>query len=165
MHNPTTPTMQRYAASLATIAARLVGAVHDDGPDERDRVLTDARALPAPPGVDPAAALAVTLAAMVDPTRTAGELLAWCAALDGGAADLHPAPVPLARPALVEHCLAGRLPIHALAEHEARRVIRIEVDRGRTDAEIADRHHAADPTRLRHWLTVARRAAAVEAAA
>lgn len=58
------------AESLVPVAARLVGAVHDDGVGDVGRVLA---------GVDPAhmPALAVVLAAMVDPDLSATDLLAW----------------------------------------------------------------------------------------
>lgn len=56
--------------SLVPLAARLVGAVHDDGPSEVARVLN----LLAPAHYP---AFAVVLAAMVNPDRSVVELLGW----------------------------------------------------------------------------------------
>ena len=61
---------ERLAEQASWHAARLVGAVHDEGPDVVAALLADA-----PAGrLD---AVCVALAAMVDPDRTPGELLAW----------------------------------------------------------------------------------------
>jgi hypothetical protein len=58
------------AEELARIAAELVGTVHDFGPDVTARVLEKVPA-------DQLPAFAVVLAAMVDPTRSVSDLLAW----------------------------------------------------------------------------------------
>jgi hypothetical protein len=58
------------AESLVPVAARLVGSVRDDGPVDVAMILSGI------PG-DHLPALAVVLAAMVDPERTPGQLLAW----------------------------------------------------------------------------------------
>jgi hypothetical protein len=58
------------AESLVPVACRLVGAVHDDGPADVARALADV-----PPDRMPA--LAVVLAAMVNPDRSPADLLAW----------------------------------------------------------------------------------------
>jgi hypothetical protein len=58
------------AERMVPVAAQLVGAVHDDGPDEVAAILRKIR----PQQYD---ALAVVLAAMVDPELTPAELLAW----------------------------------------------------------------------------------------
>lgn len=61
---------EELVAQLVPIAARLVGAVRDYGPEEIAAVLARV-----PDGRHDA--LAVVLAAMVDSTRTPQQLLAW----------------------------------------------------------------------------------------
>lgn len=80
-----------YAAALVPIAVRLVGTVHYEGVAATRAVLNHLHAIPAPPGIHPVEALCVVLAAMVDDSRTPGELLAWTEpASDGtGPADPH----------------------------------------------------------------------------
>ncbi|HMM95378.1 hypothetical protein [Phycicoccus sp.] len=67
---PTPEALGDLAEALVPVAARLVGAVHDEGITGVSRVLAD---------LDPnhRTALCVVLAAMVDPDRTPSELLAW----------------------------------------------------------------------------------------
>lgn len=67
---------EQAGVEAVPVAVKLVGAVHDGGPDEVGRIL---RRL----DVDdlPLQALLVALAAMVDPDRTARELIGW---VDGG---------------------------------------------------------------------------------
>lgn len=67
---PTPAALADLAESLVPIATRLVGAVHDDGIAAVARVLSEV----AP---EHHAALAVVVAAMVDPERTPAELLSW----------------------------------------------------------------------------------------
>jgi hypothetical protein len=66
-----------YAAALVPLAARLIGAVRYEGHAGSRAVFEQLRRIPPPPGVHPAEALAVILAAMVDEDRTPNELLAW----------------------------------------------------------------------------------------
>ncbi|MCI2424119.1 hypothetical protein MOQ72_42665 [Saccharopolyspora sp. K220] len=131
------PTREDYAARLVPIAARLVAAVHDEGPDAVLRALNRARALPTPAdGTRVEDALPVILAAMVDPTRTPRQLLAWTKRLDQGSAKLLVAR-PRLNPAAVELALAGRLPRHALTRPEVDEAERILLRRGWTAEEIA----------------------------
>ena len=58
------------AEEMVPIAQQLIGAVHDDGPSAVARVFAIVPEAHMP-------ALAVVLAAMCDPTRTAGDMLAW----------------------------------------------------------------------------------------
>lgn len=69
-----------YMERLIPRIARVIAAVHDDGPDELRRALDAARALPAPPGVYPDDAIAVILAAACDPDRSLVDALAWVTA-------------------------------------------------------------------------------------
>ena len=64
------PPTQQLTEELLPIAAELIGCVHDYGPAEVAAVLASV-----PDGRHDA--LAVVLAAMVDPDRPASELLAW----------------------------------------------------------------------------------------
>lgn len=83
-------TKARYAASLMKQCERIVGAVHDDGPDVLQDTLDRARALPVPPGVDPDDALITIIAAMVDPQTPVSKRLHWTKAWTGGIAELFP---------------------------------------------------------------------------
>lgn len=66
-----TPTdLADLAESLVPVASRLVGAVHDDGVAEIGRLLHAMNPCDYP-------ALCVVLAAMVDPDRSAADLLSW----------------------------------------------------------------------------------------
>jgi len=56
---------------------RVVGAVHDEGPDDVRAAVTAALEAPTAEGIDPTLAVIVTLAAMVDPSRSASQLLGW----------------------------------------------------------------------------------------
>ncbi|MEU5847459.1 hypothetical protein [Saccharopolyspora shandongensis] len=138
-----TPSREDYATRLVPIAARLVAAVHDEGPDAILSALNRARALPTPAdGTRVEDALPVVLAAMVDPARTPRQLLAWTTELDHGPAELLVAR-PLLNPAAVELGLAGRLPRHALNSAEVAEVERILRRRGWTAEEIAAHLDAA----------------------
>lgn len=66
-----------YAEQLLHLSARIVGAVHDDGPDELLEHLAAALAVPAPPGVDPVVALVTVVAAQVDPEASESVRLGW----------------------------------------------------------------------------------------
>ncbi|MGW1679360.1 hypothetical protein [Saccharopolyspora sp. NPDC002376] len=152
---PADPERETYLDDLVPLVAQLVGAVHDEGPGATRDALAAIRAVPAPDGMSAGDALAVMLAAMVDPTRSPRALLAWTDRLDHGHAGVHPAPAPRCNPIAVEMALAGRLPLHALAPHEARVVVAQLADRGMSAESIAD-HVAAEPGRVRRILTAAR---------
>lgn len=79
-----------YAEELIHRSELLVGAVHDDGPDELLAHLTGALRLKPPPGVDPVVALVTVLAAQIDPDTTAEQRLGWVRAFDP-----HEPPGPL----------------------------------------------------------------------
>lgn len=66
-----------YAANLLHLSERIIGAVHDDGPDELSRLIDQALIIEAPPGIDPAVALVTVLAAQVDPDTTAEQRAGW----------------------------------------------------------------------------------------
>lgn len=71
-----------YAARLITVAERIVGAVHGDGPNELLAAVDRALAIPAPKGTDSVVALVTVLAAMVDPDTTTDQRLGWVRAFD-----------------------------------------------------------------------------------
>lgn len=66
-----------YAEKLLHLSARIVGAVHDEGPDAISRAIDLALIEPAPDGVDPVQALVTVLAAQVDPDKRFSQSLAW----------------------------------------------------------------------------------------
>lgn len=154
-----TPSRADYADALVPLAARLVGAVHDEGPEATAEALAAVRALPAPDGVNPDDALAATLAAMVDPTRSPRELLAWTETLDEGAVALHPEPEPRCNPLAVEMALSGRLPLHALADHEARQVV-LQLRARDWPVESIAEHLDTDPASVRRFANTRRKVAA-----
>lgn len=82
---------EAYAEELLHRTQLLVGAVHDDGPDQLRAHLAATLRLKPPPGVDPVEALVTVLAAQIDPDTTAEQRLGWVRAFDRGA---EPAPTP-----------------------------------------------------------------------
>lgn len=66
-----------HALQVLDLSARIVGAVHDDGPDQLLEHLRAVLALPCPPGVDPVVAVVAVLAAQIDPDTTALARLSW----------------------------------------------------------------------------------------
>lgn len=145
-------TPETYANNLIPLALRLVAAVHDEGPDAISGALTAIAALPTPNGTDPNLALTVTLAAMIDPTKSATQLLDWTRNLAGALpTDLEPTGNPLA----IEMGLAGVLPAHALTDPEAAEVVRILVERGWAQNVIRD-HMQAENKDVIRWAGTAR---------
>jgi len=71
------PDLAGYSAQLLRLSQRIVGAVHDEGTDAIQQAVDRALIVPAPPGVDPAVALAVVLAGQINPDTTATQRLAW----------------------------------------------------------------------------------------
>lgn len=70
-----------YAEQLHHHSARIIGAVHDEGPDAVQQAIDRALIIPAPPGMDPAVSLITVLAAQVNPEATTQERLGWVADL------------------------------------------------------------------------------------
>jgi hypothetical protein len=66
-----------YAEQLYRRSLAVIEAVHDFGPEDVQRAVDLALADEAPAGVDPAVALAVVLAAQVDPGSKARDRLGW----------------------------------------------------------------------------------------
>lgn len=143
-----------YAAVLTALAARVVSAVHAHGPAGVAAALIEARALTAPRGVDPDGALAVVLAAMVDPARKVEDLTAWTACLDGGAAYLLPELPRYYRcnEQAVGMALAGTLPACALNPLELADVLTV-LSQHMSVEEIAV-HLRADVWDVRRWVPV-----------
>lgn len=133
-----------YLETLAPLAVRLVCAVHDEGPASTTATLAAIAALPRPENIDPMTALAVILAAMVDPERSVDDTLGWVRNLDH---DSNPAAAITAadeRASLfVELALAGKVPARALANDEGAEVVRHLKDRGWREDQI--REHLDDP--------------------
>jgi hypothetical protein len=75
------PSWSTYLDRLVPLLLELVVAVRDEGSGEVRRLVTAARRLPAPQGVDPVEAVVVALAAAVDPEQGASAVWAWCDAL------------------------------------------------------------------------------------
>lgn len=71
------PDLAGYGEQLLALSERIVGAVHDDSLDAIQAAVDRALIQPAPPGVDPAVALAVVLAGQIDPDTTATQRLGW----------------------------------------------------------------------------------------
>lgn len=130
-----------YAEALVPLAMRLAATVHDEGPDAVRGVLHAIRLEPRPDGVDPWQALAVVLAGMVDPDRTASELLAWTEAIpDGDARNevLVPPPGDI-DPIAVERGVDGDIDPERLRPMERAEVVRVLTRRGLSITEIAER--------------------------
>lgn len=70
-------TVEEYAGTLLHLSARIVGTVHDEGPEAILKAIDQALIVEAPGGVDPAVALITVLAAQVDVDTTAWARLAW----------------------------------------------------------------------------------------
>jgi hypothetical protein len=82
-----------YAEQLLHQTKLIVGAIRFHGPDEVLRQVDLALAMEQPPGIDPAVALAVVLAAQIDPDTTDEQRLGWVRAFDPEAAP-QAAPTP-----------------------------------------------------------------------
>ena len=143
-----------YTSVLTALAARVVAAVHAHGPAGVAAALAEARALPAPRGVDSDGALAAVLAAMVDPTKSAEDLTAWTACLDGGAAYLLPESPRYYRISeqAVGMALAGALPACALNPAELADVVSV-LSQHMSPDDIA-LHLGAEVAHVRRWLAV-----------
>jgi hypothetical protein len=130
-------TPEQYCEDLTVIAMRLVGAVHDEGPEAVAAALAAARDLPAPHGTDPNAALAVVLAAAIPTDRTRTQLWGWTLGIP---TDSIAARIPTGRQAnafAVEMALAGHLSLKALSPAEQRTVINTLAAREWPNAAIA----------------------------
>lgn len=66
-----------YALQLLHLSARIVGAVHDEGPDAISKAIDQALIVEAPAGVDPVQALVAVLAAQVDDRLRHSQSLGW----------------------------------------------------------------------------------------
>jgi DNA-binding CsgD family transcriptional regulator len=132
------PTKERYAEALLPLATQMVEAVHDGGPDGLLDIVQQARALPAPDGVDPDIALAVILAAMVDPTQGLERLLGWTRRLAEVRMTVLPGGQAIDEIA-VEQAIAGRLAARKLTAAELDEAVRILTRSGASAAEIARR--------------------------
>lgn len=75
------PAPEVYAEALRAVSEQLIGAVHDEGSAEVRIHIARALAMQTPHGVDPVEALAVVLAAQVDPDAPTSRRLGWVEAL------------------------------------------------------------------------------------
>lgn len=148
-------TQDQYCDTLTLIAMRLVAAVRDEGPQDVAEAIAAAMALPAPPGINPTVAFAVTLAAAIPADRTRTQLWGWTLGIPGAAA------LPTGHAAkrfAVEMALRGHLPLSALSADEQTRVVRILAQRKWPSAMIAARLDA-DITTVAHIRRNPRKAA------
>lgn len=140
-----------YLETLVPLAVRLVCVVHDEGPAAAAEVLNAVTALPAPDDTDPMTALAITLAAMTDPTRSTEQTLGWVRKLDNGPDALPIPPQNINTTLAIEMALAGNLPAHALTNEEGAEVVRILMERdGWTEPTIRE-HLASDQATIHKW--------------
>lgn len=153
-----------YLDNLVPLAARLVCAVHDEGPDATTAALDAISKLDAPNNIHPWTALAITLAAMADPNRSTEQTLGWVRKLDPGNDAL-----PLTQPNInttlaIELALAGNLPAIALTNDEGAAVVRELLNRGWPENEIRQ-HLDGEPALIHRWAVRAYNARRREAAA
>lgn len=147
-----------YLDDLVPLAARLVATVHDEGPEATAAVLNAIATLEHPDDVNPWTALAVTLAAMVDPARTTEETLGWARKLDPGT-DALPITDAAARASLfVELALSGKVPARALSNDEGAEVVRQLMERGWPENEIRVHLDDQDGRAVHRWVCRAKSA-------
>lgn len=152
-------TREEYLDLLVPLVKRLVGAVHDEGPDATLAMLSVIRRLPAPDDIDRDRALIVTLAAMVPPDQPDSELLGWTA-------NYKPTPPPAVEPEVnawaIDAAIAGDLPACALARSELIAVVAELMACGmRRDAIAAHLDMEPEPvTRLMNTIYGRKKAAA-----
>lgn len=130
---------EHYAEDIATLAMRLVIAVHDEGPQDILDTITAAHRLTPPHNTNPTVALAVALAAMVDPDASITGLLEWTHNLDPNPTAATNQPNALGH----ELALAGKLPLTALDHEPQLAVVDELLHRGWTTRDIAD-HTSSD---------------------
>ena len=68
-----------YAEHLLHLSARIVGAVHDEGPEAVSKAIDHALIVEAPAGIDPVQALVTVLAAQVNADLPSSVTLRWVA--------------------------------------------------------------------------------------
>lgn len=68
---------EEYAERLLHLSARIVGTVHDEGPEAISKAIDQALIVEAPPGVDPVQALVTILAAQIDVNLRHTQSLGW----------------------------------------------------------------------------------------
>lgn len=134
-------TTETYCRNLATLAMRLVGTVHDDGPNAIRAALVACRSLTPPRGINTDDALIITLAAMVNPEHRRSELLDWLTPRDGTIATLLPTKTGHyhINPIAIELAIHGALPAHSLNPLEAQETVTRLDRRGWSTDDIA--HH------------------------
>lgn len=135
------PTMPTYVDRLVPALLGIVAAVHDEGPESVRAQVMRARRLVTPRGVDVFEAVVVGLAAMVDPTKSAAELLGRVDALvpepaSVGSGRSHK---PVFRPLLVQAVLDGSAGFSALRGRERGVVVLAWQEAGVSSREIARR--------------------------
>jgi DNA-binding NarL/FixJ family response regulator len=128
----------QYAARLLAMSERVIGAVHDDGPDELLRAIDRALILEPPAGIDPVVALVTVLAAQVDPDTTAEQRIGWTRGYD------DPPPAAPRTPdeeadRLVDEVTAGVYPLDELPPRLRSVPVARLTERGLAADEIAAR--------------------------
>lgn len=128
----------QYAETLVPLAMRLVGAVRDEGPETVHAILHAVRTRPAPEGVDPIEALAIVLAAAVDPEKPASELLGWTENIESPGPTRTDIDAEGVRGIMVDLAVDGHLKAASLTEEECREAVVLLMANGWGHAQIAD---------------------------
>lgn len=154
--------IEAYMIRLAHVSQRIIGAVHDEGPDMSGLHITAALAIEPPDGIDPTRALIAVLACQVDPRADVEERLGWVCDGLAGVRSL-PAPdhraidrlaqrPPTALPpmptefddAVLEQVVAGTMPLDSLGKSRRREAVQRLYERGMNPLAIA--HHVRHPS-------------------
>lgn len=77
-----TNTLAEYAELVYHFTDLLLAAIRSGDLDEIEEMLAEIKAFLPPDGVDPSVALAVVLAAQIDPSRSAEDRLSWVRGFD-----------------------------------------------------------------------------------
>jgi hypothetical protein len=144
-------TREEYAEALLPLVMRLVGAVREEGPGTIRAVLNAVRATPAPDGGDPMEALAVVLAAAVDPEKPVSELLGWVDTLKApGPAD-RDVTAEGVRAVMVGLAIDGLVKAVSLTEEECREAAALLMEQERWGPSRIAQHLECDKALIERW--------------